>query len=171
MLSCVHVQTSAKGHGECRVAPGAIVKTGTNMLDAKKRVREGYHASGAPVVAWPGQQRITLHVGMKGLTGILVEETRTVVGTAKAGHDSDIPGNVLVEFSFEPVKVHFLGSQVDGDAINLRPGVLVERVGVVIRALVCIADLELVKRVVLVLCQRCRRTNQSNQEQEKDSGH
>src|ERR1700682_119736 len=108
---------------------------------------------------------------MKRFTGPAVKVTRIVVGTAKAGHDSDFTSHVLVEFSFEPVVVNLLGSQVDGGAINLRSTILVERVGVVIRALVRIADIELVVRVVFVLRKRCGRTNQGNQEQEKNSVH
>src|SRR4029079_8817745 len=103
--------------------------------------------------------------------GARVDVTVVIERAGKTGHDSHVTGNVLIEFTREAVVVLLLTAKQNRRAIESGATVLVERRGIVVRAFIGITCIEFITGIVPVLRQRCRRTNQSYQEQEKDSGH
>src|SRR5258706_53408 len=172
MFAGMYVKAATEGHRKRGVASGLIVKRRSRMRDAEERVRERGHALRAPVVARTRQQIVTLNVGPVCFARVVVKVAFVVLErAAKTGHDRDVTGHVLIELGLEAVVASSLRSEVNRGPIDLGPAIPIETVGVVVGPLMSIADVEFVKRVVPALGERRGRANQSNQEQEKDSGH
>ena len=164
----MHVQTSAEGHCKRGVALHSrrqgIVKARAHVRDAEQSMNKRRHASGSPVVTRSRHQVVALHPRVERSARSRVEVAGSVVGARKAGHDSDVARHVLIELGVEPVVVNFLGDKVNGPAIKSRAAVLIEPIGVVIRSLVSISDIEFIEGIIVatVLSKRCWRENQSD---------
>ena len=153
MLSGVHVQASAESHRKRGIALNSrrqsVVKARAHVRDTEQSMHKRRHASGSPVVTRSGHQVVALHPRVERPARSRVEVAGSVVGARKAGHDSDVTRHVLIEFGIETVVVNFLGDEVNGPAIESRPAVLIEPIGVVIRSLVSISDIEFIEGIIV----------------------
>src|SRR6185503_2049924 len=109
---------------------------------------------------------VTLHAGIEDAATVPINITRVVKAGGEAGHDANVAVHVLIELSGEAVHAHAFAREVDARAVESRAATSVEMVGVVERALMRIADVELIKRVVFILRESARCANHSDQEQE-----
>src|SRR5712691_1427491 len=171
----MHVLPGAEGHRKTGLASvsSAVrsVKVPADVLDSKQSMSEWRHTCGAPVVARPGHQVVTLHVSPERAARQAILKIRRAVGAAEARDDADVRIQVLNKLSFEPVVILASGYEVNPGSVNGGRGIAIELIGAVVCSLVRIADVKFVARVIAILSQRRRRANQRDQEQEKDSSH
>jgi len=175
VLAGVDVYAAAERHRKCRVGllvrGQTIVKVCAHVRYAEQRVRKRRRNAVARIETRPDHQIVTLHARIEDAATVQIGITRLIKASREAGHDADVAVDVLIELSGEAVVAHALVGEIDRRAVESCAALSVKVIGVVERALMRIAYVELIERVVSILRKRARCANGSDQEQEKKSGH
>src|SRR5437588_4213287 len=153
VFSRVHIQASTEGHRKRSIALHSrrqcIVKARAHVRDAEQSMNKRRHAPGSPVITRSRHHVVALHPRVERPARSPVEIAGSVVSARETGHDSDVARHVLIEFGGETVVVNLLGSKVNGPAIEGRGAVLIEPIGIVIRSLVSVSDIEFIEGIIV----------------------
>ena len=177
MFGQANVQTATQGHRESGVGLVSrgqrIVKARAQVRHAEQRVCKRRDVSRAQVESRTNHQVISLHTGIEGAATSQIRVADVIECAGEAGHDADVAVHVLVELSRETVVARALIRKIDAITVKGCSATTIKMIRVVIGAHVRVADIKFIERIVFIaaLCECSRNTEQSNQEQEKDSGH
>src|SRR5712691_4672658 len=160
----MHVLPGAEGHRKTGLASVSravsSVKVGADVLDSKQSMSKWRHTCGAPVVARPRHQVVTLHPSRERAARQTILKPRRAVGAAEARDDAYVRIQVLNKLSFEPVVTLVFGYEVNPRSVNGGRGIAIELIGAVVSSFVRIADVEFVSRVIAILSKSRRCANQ-----------
>ncbi len=93
---------------------------------------EWRHTCGAPVVARPHHQVVTLHASRERAARQTILKPRRAVGAAEARDDAYVRIQVLNKLSFEPVVTLAFGYEVNPRSVNGGRGIAIELIGAVV---------------------------------------
>src|SRR2546421_8646381 len=99
--------TEGQGKGSIRLLPiyERVIKTHAHVRDARHSFNEWRDGTTAPVIPRTDHQIVSLSSRTKRPARSGIYKTRVIEGAGKAGHDADVPRDVLIELGIKAVIV------------------------------------------------------------------